>query len=346
VREEHWDTLLKLINGEVVDPPPVGFIIDSPWLPAWFGVDILDYYSSDELWLQANLRAHETFPEVIFLPGFWSEYGMCTEPSAFGSKAIFQRNQFPHAEKVIRNSEDIQELKVPDPRTDGLLPFVLNRLRLSRDAVRRAGYSYRFAVARGPLNIAAFLMGTTEFLTAMMLEPENAHLLLEKITTFLEDWLDLQLNEFDDMNGILLLDDILGFIGEKEFTDFGLPYLKRLYSREVAVKFLHNDASCELSARHLPEIGINMFNMAFDTDLNHLKTQTDSRVVMVGNIPPRDVLAAGTPDDVKQAALAQMSRLQDPSMVLFSCGGGMPPGVPTENLTAFTQTVRTSRRQG
>jgi len=25
----------------------------------------------------------------MFLPGFWSEYGMCTEPSAFGARCSF-----------------------------------------------------------------------------------------------------------------------------------------------------------------------------------------------------------------------------------------------------------------
>ena len=340
MRDKDWEVIKSIIAGEKIKPNPVGFIIDSPWLPNWAGIDILDYYSNDALWLEANIKAHETFPEVIFLPGFWSEYGMCTEPSAFGSKSIFKRNQFPHAEKVIQNSDDIESLKIPNPETDGLLPFMLNRLKVNRDAVMRNGYSYRFAVARGPLNIAAFLMGTTEFLTAMMIEPERAHRLMEKITTFLESWIHLQLSTFKEMEGILLLDDIIGFLSENEFVNFGLPYLKKLYSADVPVKFLHNDAQCENSIKYLPELGVNMFNMGFETDLNQLKEATGSKVVMVGNIPPRDVLAAGSPDDVRKAAENQINNLKDPSMVLFSCGGGMPPGVPTENIKAFIETVK------
>ena len=81
--DQHWQTLLNVINGETVNPLPVGFIIDSPWLPNWYGIKILDYFTNDELWLNANLKAINDFPDVMFLPGFWSEYGMCTEPSAF-----------------------------------------------------------------------------------------------------------------------------------------------------------------------------------------------------------------------------------------------------------------------
>jgi len=129
--------LLKTIRGEVQHPLPVAFIIDCPWLPNWHGVKILDYFSSDALWLEANLKALRTFPDIVFLPGFWSEYGMCTEPSAFGARCTFPANEFPHAHRILRSSADIDDLVAPDPRTDGLLPFMLNRLKLAQPHIRR-----------------------------------------------------------------------------------------------------------------------------------------------------------------------------------------------------------------
>ena len=72
--DRQWVDLLKVMNGEFLSPMPAGFIIDSPWLPNWYGINIIDYFSSDGLWLKANLKAIEDFPEIWFLPGFWSEY--------------------------------------------------------------------------------------------------------------------------------------------------------------------------------------------------------------------------------------------------------------------------------
>ena len=95
--DKQWIDLQDVVKGEILSPLPVGFIIDSPWLPNWYGISILDYFSNDQLWLDANLKAINTFPEVMFLPGFWSEYGMCSEPSAFGAKSSFPENEFPHA---------------------------------------------------------------------------------------------------------------------------------------------------------------------------------------------------------------------------------------------------------
>ncbi len=337
--DQQWEMLKRIIKGEILKPLPVGFIIDSPWLPNWYGIQILDYLSNDELWLNANLNALNKFPEIMFLPGFWSEFGMCTEPSAFGARCAFPPNEFPHAHKIIHSANDIDSLPSPNPKTDGLLPFVLNRLKLAQPKIEAAGHKIRFAVARGPLNIASFLMGTTEFLTTMMLRPEKTETLLKKITAFLKNWLHLQMETFPSIDGIFLLDDIIGFMGEAEFRTFGLPCFKELYDVDVAIKFLHNDAACKVSAPFLPELGINLFNMGFDISLNELKQLTKNKVALLGNIPPRDVLAKGSPVDVTNAAVELLNSLEDKSRIILSCGGGMPPGVSTENITAFVQAV-------
>lgn len=338
--DQQWNVLQSVVRGEAPSPLPVGFIIDSPWLPNWYGISILDYFTSDELWMKSNLKAIETFPEAMFLPGFWSEYGMCSEPSAFGARSSFPENEFPHSYPNITSVEQIASLSVPDPSKAGLGPLNLNRLRLNREKIEASGHRVRFSVSRGPLNIASYLMGTTEFLTAMMTHPDETHRLIRIITDYLAGFHELQRNTFPDIDGILLLDDIIGFISGDQFAEFGLPYFMELYSAGVHIKFLHNDAGCMESVRYLPEMGVNLFNMGFDTDLNLLKELTGNRVTMLGNIPPRDVLARGSADDVRDAARALRKGLKDPSRVIFSCGGGMPPGVPTENIRAFIEAVQ------
>ena len=338
--DQQWDLLKRVVHGETVAPLPVGFIIDSPWLPSWYGIRTIDYFSNDELWLKANLKAINDFPEVMFLPGFWSEYGMCTEPSAFGARCSFPPDEFPHAHPVVLTSEAIESLPTPDPRKDGLLPFALNRLTLAQPRIEAAGHRIRFAVSRGPLNIASYLMGMTDFLTLLLTEPEEAEKLLKKITAFVKGWLAVQRETFPFIDGILLLDDIIGFVGEREFRRFGLPCFKELFDTDVTVRILHNDAPCKVSAPFLPEMGVNLYNMGFDVTLNDLKKSTQNKVTMLGNLPPRDVLANGTPDEVAKATGELVHSLEDRSRVILSCGGGMPPGVSTENVRAFVGAAR------
>ena len=163
---------------------------------------------------------------------------------------------------------------------------------------------------------------------------------MEKITKFLKSWLALQMTTFPTIDGIFLLDDIIGFIGEAEFRNFGLPYFRTLFDADVSIKFLHNDAPCRVSAPFLPEMGVNLFNMGFDITLNELKELTNNQVTMLGNIPPRDVLASGSPEDIRKATLELLESLADKSRIIMSCGGGMPPGVSSENVQVFIDTVR------
>ncbi len=330
-----------VVRGEKITPPPAAFIIDSPWLPKWAGMTILDYYTGEERWLAANFKAIQDFPECIFLPGFWSEYGMCTEPSAFGAKCLFYEDEFPFAEKLIQDVDDIDGITKPDPRRDGLLPFVVKRLQHTLPQIEAAGHAVRFAVSRGPLNIASFLMGTTEFLMEMKINPHKIHQLLRLVTDFTADWLAYQRECFPTIDGVLLLDDIVGFIGEEDYREFAQPYLKELFTGlGVAVRFFHNDSPCKASAPHLYDTGINLYNMGIDVTLKELQAWTDGKVALMGNIPPRDVLAAGTPAEVEKAVAEQFTSLPDTRRILFSCGGGMPPNTPTENIRTLVSTVR------
>lgn len=335
---EQWQLLLDVIAGRRIEPMPTGFIIDSPWLPGWAGVSTLDYFTSDSLWFDVNKKAVDTFPETMFLPGFWAEYGMCTEPSAFGAKCTFHRDELPFADKIIHQIEDIDRLKVPNPEKDGLTAFVLNRLALNRKAIEKAGHAIRFAVARGPLNVASFLMGTTEFLMALRTEPEKIHRLLRIITEYIVKWLGAQKKYFDSIDGVLILDDIVGFCGRPDFEEFAKPYLKDIFgSLDVSVKFFHNDAEGKICAPYLHEIGINLFNFSFLHSLNEMKQWTGGRVTLLGNIPPRDVLAQSRPDEIRQKVLEEVDTLTDSTRIILSCGGGVPGGVSTENLRAFLQ---------
>jgi len=341
MRNSHWNDLKGMAAGKKTACHPVGFIIDSPWLPGWYGISTLDYYSSDDLWLRANLKAVSAFPDVWFMPGFWSEYGMCTEPSAFGSKMVFSKASLPHASRVLEDISDGDRLQQPDVRTDGMLPFVVNRLRHAHDSIRNAGHEIRFAVSRGHLNIASFLMGTTEFMLALALDPDGSHRLIRKITTFISDWISWQKECFPSIEGILILDDLIGFVGEQEFGEFVVPYMKEIFSVfDADIRFLHNDADGLITAKHLNDMNVNMFNFSNNHTMGVIRELAGKDVILVGNVPPRDVMALGKPSDVASAVRKAFHETDDKSHIVWSVGGGMPPDVKDENIFAFIETVK------
>lgn len=342
--EEQWDKLRRAILQDRSGDLLTAFIIDSPWLPGWAGVSVLDYLVSESIWLESNLKAMRQFPEVIFLPGFWSEFGMCTEPSAFGSVCKMRENEFPHPAKAIESNEAVDDLVQPDPRTDGFLPLVIKRLQLLEPRIQKLGQRIYFAVSRGPLNIASYLMGTTEFLMLLKLEPERAHRLLSMVTQFVSEWLEYQKECFPSIEGIMLLDDIVGFLGPEDVEEFVDPYLKKAFSAlDVPVRFFHNDASCEASAPFYESWGVNLYNPGIESTLDRIFGLAGETITILGNIPPRDVLAAGTPTKVRTATSELVERHGDSGRLIVSCAGGMPPGVTTENIEAVVSAVNDHR---
>ena len=341
MRNSSWNGLVDMIDGKKLSYQPVGFIIDSPWLPGWYGISNIDYYASDEYWMKANLKAINSFPDVWFLPSFWSEYGMCTEPSAFGSRMIFLEKSLPHAEKILTGIEGADSLPQPNVKTDGLLPFMINRLKNNQKAINEADHQIRFAIARGPLNIASFMMGTTEFMMALAMDPEGSHRLLKKITDFICDWLSWQKECFPSIDGVLILDDLIGFVGEYDFQEFVLPYFKRIFDcTGVKVRFLHNDAEGLITAKNLKEMGVNMFNFSFNHSMGEIRELAGPEAVLVGNVPPRDVMAAGTPEQVDVAVKKCFGEIKDFNRIIWSIGGGMPQDVKSDNISAFINSVK------
>ncbi len=337
---EQWELLLAASKGENKNKPVTAFISDSPWIPGWAGISTLQYYSSEEIWFQANKKMVETFPNTIFIPGFWSEFGMCTEPSAFGAKLIWNEFSLPHANKIFTDISEAGKLNIPNPKTDGLLPFIVQRLLNYQQPMREMGHEVKFAIARGPLNIASFLMGTTELMMGFMMDPENSNKLLETITQFTINWIEYQKELFPSIEGIMLLDDIVGFVGDDECREYAVPYIKRIFNAfDSKFNLFHNDAPGLISSPYLKEMGVDLFNFSFEHTLTEIRNLAGPDVALLGNIAPRDILAQGTPEQVRSETRKMVKNFGNNKRVIWSCGGGLPQDVTTENINAFIDTI-------
>ncbi len=334
--DQQWDDLLRVLDGDLLDPLPVGLIVDCPWLPGWAGISILDYLTDDRLWLEANLKAVRRFPQLMFLPGFWAEYGMCTEPSAFGAKCVWPEDDFPSTRRTLHDYREIARLKKPDCRTDGMCPLAIKRLQHCQGRIEEAGHRIRFATSRGPMNVATYLLGHTETLIGVKTDPQAVHELLRIVTEFIVDWLRYQAACFPSIDGLLVLDDLIGFLGEDDFREFALPYFRQIGdSLDVRVKALHNDCHGLITARHLSAMGFNLFNFSFEHGLGEMRQAAGESATLLGNVPPRDVLGLGTPEEVRRSAAEALASIDDQRRIILSCGGGTPPGTPTENIEAL-----------
>ncbi|MBL7041013.1 MAG: uroporphyrinogen decarboxylase [Pirellulaceae bacterium] len=339
-----WEDLLRIIDGELLEPLPVGFLVDAPWVTGINNIGQMDYFTDNRLWLDANLEAVRRFPDVLWLPGFWAEFGMISNPPAFGAKCIWPDEGFPTCETVLGDCRDIPRLRQPDVRTDGLLPFIIRRLEQNQSAIEAAGHRIRFATSHGPLTIASYLLGHTEFFMACRTDPEAIRHLLRITTQFVVDWLVHQKEKFPTIDGVLVLEDFMGFVGEQDFREFVLPYMTEIFGAlEVSVRFLHNDAFGLITARYLEEMGVNLFNFSFEHDFNEIRQLAGEKATLLGNIPPRDVLGLGTCEDIRQSVAQLVGSISDPRRVIISAGGFTPAQFSADKIGEFCDAVAAER---
>lgn len=338
MKPEQWERIEQCARGEEGPGPPVALIVDSPWIPGHLGLSTLDYLTVPEVWLDANLRIEQEFPDVIFLPGFWGEMGMAAEPSGFGCKVSFFPDRPPAVHPMISGVKELDRVSLPNPRTDGLMPVILNLYRRLEPRVNDAGQVIKVVAARGPLTVATHLMGVTDFLLELKVNPAETHRFLRITTTLVRTWLEAQAEALKATEGILVLDDIAGFLSPKDYLEFAHPYLKEVFDAfPRAVKLFHNDTDNPASYRYLAGLGIHVFNFTHLQPLAKVRELVGPDVCLMGNVPPLEVLAQGSPEDVLRSARACLDARRGHKGFILSAGGGTSPGTPAANIHALLQ---------
>jgi uroporphyrinogen decarboxylase len=170
---------------------------------------------------------------------------------------------------------------------------------------------------------------------------EWAHKLIDLSTNLVIDWLKAQHKIIGDtVEGIFILDDIVGFINEDHYQEFAHPYLKKICDAfpKDWVKLYHNDADINACLDHLPDAGFNVLNWGKQTDIEDVKDRVGDRMCLMGNVNPLEVGVRGTPDEVYEATLEVLEKSEGEGIIL-SVGGGTSPGMPKENIEAMQKAL-------
>ena len=157
------------------------------------------------------------------------EYGMAAEPSALGAKIKFWQDNTPSEYHTLLSHRGHREISRIRSRNDAFMAMTLHRIRMHRQRILDTGEILPLVTSRGPLCTAGFVRSTTDFMIDLVEKPEWAHKLIDRCTSLIIDWLKAQHKAMGDtVEGIFILDDIVGFINEEHYQEFAHPYLKRI----------------------------------------------------------------------------------------------------------------------
>lgn len=241
--------LRKLWRCENEDRP--GFLIGytgpkmrggNPVLSALFSVEgkdtVRERLQNPGKFLQAQLDEIEgqlAF-QGDFVPTLTPTLGVIAIPSAFGSRVIWQENNFPVVSPCIKEPGEIARLEMPGLRA-GELGRILDYTHYFRQQTRGA-FPIRITDIQGPLDNASLMMGHNNFLLAIHTHPELVHQLLQKIT-----------------------DLTIAFVQEQRrlAVDF-VPSLMQPWLPDGWGISISNDDSVMMSSHHMESFGVPYFN--------------------------------------------------------------------------------------
>lgn len=337
------DALTRLegmVRGRKAAGTMVALIIDSPWLPGYAGVPTLDFYFEPRVWLDVYERARADLAGAALIPGAWVEFGMATEPTGWGVPVKWNAAQPPDVGAHAGGLAALAGMDAPDPEKDGMMPVVLRQYERMMPELRARGMAPRIAAARGPLAVASHLLGITDFLMATQTDRDACLALLDRTTDLCIRWLKAQLARMDPPLGVLVLDDLVGMLGPEDAEAIAVPRLRRIFAEFPGlIRFYHNDTPNDRIYGLLAGIGMDVFNFTHLADIGAARKALGPEIVLMGNLPPLDLLVRGTPEAVRAGTKQLLARLDEAGPVLVSPGGGVSPGTPIANLKALIETV-------
>jgi uroporphyrinogen decarboxylase len=340
-----WERFKQAARLGEPDRIPVAFIVDSPWLPGYAGLDTRDYFLFPEKWLEINLGLRERFPDAVWLPGFWVEYGMAAEPSAFGVKLRFHPDRPPSIEPLVTDLAFWANVKPANPQEDGLMPLVLRLYEVMEERLQAEGLGIKMVCARGPMTVTSWLAGVTPLMMGLITSPAEVSCILDTMTTSIIRWLHAQLDTLRQPEGIMLLDDLVGMVSRSHYEEFVHPNMRRIFDEfNGLIRVYHNDTPCPHLLESLAEANFDVFNFSHEMDIGQVKSKMGHRVAVMGNVSPLDVGVRGAPADVTRWARECLDKGAPGGGMILSFGGGVSPGTPAENIDVLLETAREWRQ--
>jgi len=326
----------KSIRHETPDRAPVAVNVNGPFVAVFAGIPYTKYYEDKELMMESQIKVRKRFYNLTTV---WPDFGVALEASALGAEIHWGTDGTPWARPFIKSIEDVEKLRVPDPRRDGMFPKSLETFEYMRkNAEEDVRVSYCSCI--GPVTLAALLRGATEFLQDLYMNKELVKKIIRVATETAKAWLKAQVEVAEDTKYVLVGDDMSSYLNPKQFKEFVLPSYQEIYSTFPKHQhWLHNDAKAGHLLELFADAGVEIFHIGYEDNLVDAKKRVGNRICFMGNLSPLGVLRDGTRDKVISSSRELIEKLAHHGGFVLAPGGYTAEGTPPENIDAMIETA-------
>jgi uroporphyrinogen decarboxylase len=267
---------------------------------------------------EAKVAASEKFDDDSCVAGT----DLFVESECMGSKVTVYEHTPVVTEYFIKEKSDIDKLKVPDPKTDGRMPFVCKEIELIKQKIDDTRVVV--PVTGGPVTQASQLFGPEQLLVEMILDPDWVHKLLRICT-------DASLAYWDALikagaHAIVLLEPFSSntILSPEQYAEFTAPYCKEIFDFSWSNGVMASVGALALQIDHV-------------VDMAEAKKQVGDQICISGNVHPVDYMLYGTPPSVYWKSREIIEQSANGSGFVLGAGCDLNPNTPEENILAMIQ---------
>jgi uroporphyrinogen decarboxylase len=330
-------TFLKACRGEKTEYTPVWIMRQAGrYLPEYRKIrekaDFLTVCKTPELAAEVTIQPVDILKvEAAIL---FSDILIPIEP--MGMKLEFIEDKGPVIHNPIGDKESVSRLRPLNPAYD--VPFVAEAVKIlvKKLNVPLIGFS------GAPFTLATYMIeggssrNFTRTKTMMYREPDLFHDLMDKLTTMVICYLKDQIDA--GVNAVQIFDSWAGALSPRDYTEFGLPYVKRIIAgldANVPVIYFPNNGAGLL--RLAKESGADVISVDWRMGIGDAVQIIGSELSVQGNLDPvtllgpREIISGRVADILRDASAARGH--------IFNLGHGILPETPVENAAAMVDAV-------
>jgi len=238
------------------------------------------------------------------------------------------------SKRPVQNLEDLEKLTLPDVRTAGCLPRMMEFAKMQEKAGTQIAFIYG-----SPFTFCANLCGADKFLEWAAVEPDSVHKVMRLMTDHLKQVADLFINEFGAERVLpRVASPTDGLISPRMYERLVLPYRKELHEYALGKGVRHiYDHICGEQNKNLPHLASlpwgdpGILSFGHEVDLLHAAELFPNEIIC-GNINPA-IIVKGTAEEVYSACKENILKgKQIKSGYIFMGGCDIPATVPPYHI--------------
>jgi len=320
---------------ELMDKETKAFAVLSFPAIQLLNISVKELISSSDNQAKGMLEIASLLPKQSALV---SMMDLSLEAEAFGSEVVFSDDEVPVVKgSIVNNPDDAKALVIPkirSKRLDTYLTAIEKVMKSNPDRPVFAGVS-------GPFTIAGRLMDVSEIMIQCMMEPEYVKMVLEKVTSFLKEYI----GEYKRIgaNGIVIAEPLASLMSPQLMKEFACDYIKEIVDELQSDDFTIIYHSCGpnvlVGIEEILSTGCEMYHFGNTVEMVDILAKVPSNTVVMGNVCPAQFFRNGTVEKMDKEVNKILNACKDYSNFVISSGCDIPPLTSWDNIKQFYASV-------